>query len=1044
MNFLKAKENGTKKIDPEVESFISIHVFNETLFFTTNAGNGLIYNLNGFKFIGKIEYEYEHKKKYLLNKHDKKKQKAYFSFENFEKNNNDIKKSSNGFYIKNFFIDEESDLIIANYSDNSISIFSLSKCIKNKNISLGSKYKRSRMSTKGNLDNYETNQFNLELNGNLSNSIKNYYFYSHFEKITDICWLNNNFKSFVTSSSDQSLMLWNYRGDKWINYYFDLLKIFDKNLNNFENQVKNNDKRLPDIEKKTNIVEKKEKNLKSPIQNVINKVKYFINIIVPHPKRPDLLLAGDNKGNIYQFDCDLKEAPKKFVVGNFSIHSMSFSRNGNYLAIGFCTGNIILVDFNNNCKFCCVVEEFKNDDYEINARIEKNLISSFCHIFNKFTYIENNTNSNSLNQNNFFKNSEIENNTIKIISMNSYKTLRIQLIKKSLLSNNMDNLNNTYKKFNYNNPYNKDNNINIPNNYFNSTIKNYDYNYNLKKIEMHISEDYLIVLFENNNILINRIESNIISGVITLNNQYLEFYDIKCDPSGLYLAVLSDSFANIEFSDFEMMQKKNEENPKITRSSYQESNLNFSPNKIFNGIDKNKSIDFNGDFGYNYYSTKHKNRNKETIIPLSKTEKSQSMISNVNLIKDNIRKRSSIILYEIGTGNFISILKNIFVISNMKFSNDGRFICVTSDSGCVSVWNTSGEIRENIFSVLEEMKINHNFWEHFRINFSLENAEKFNFFQKINKNYKDKDKYNNSFIAVEEEKKKIITTRNYENTSYRSLDLNYENTINNNNNNYRAISRNKLHSNASNLEKISQNSNDTAFIKSSNGRIFSNYPVDGNNQNNFKVKVSNSFNNKNTDLINSKENFPNLLYSSSNLYKKKFQIEEFCNMDNRASNQNSGFYNNETIRRDGNINENLNIHQNSEYNKNLLIDDYKINHSKNSMMANIFPDPEDIDDLVNDNIDNSKNAIPQNTKFNYFKGPDESGSENNFEITKTKGTSADQIEFFDNNILKFEKNFFNKGERNKYFVQKNNKLENFNKSSNNGSFSQDSIDNYLN
>ena len=51
-----------------IEIFDILKVIDETLYISTNLGNILVYDLNGFKYIGKIVYDFNNKKKFLLNK----------------------------------------------------------------------------------------------------------------------------------------------------------------------------------------------------------------------------------------------------------------------------------------------------------------------------------------------------------------------------------------------------------------------------------------------------------------------------------------------------------------------------------------------------------------------------------------------------------------------------------------------------------------------------------------------------------------------------------------------------------------------------------------------------------------------------------------------------------------------------------------------------------------------------------------------------------------------------------------------------------------
>ena len=66
------------------------------------------------------------------------------------------------------------------------------------------------------------------------------------------------------------------------------------------------------------------------------------------------------------------------------------------------------------------------------------------------------------------------------------------------------------------------------------------FNYSILDIVIHPSENYVIVLDNKKQILINNINENKITAIIDLSSQMKKIYNIKIDISGLYLAVICD------------------------------------------------------------------------------------------------------------------------------------------------------------------------------------------------------------------------------------------------------------------------------------------------------------------------------------------------------------------------------------------------------------------------------------------------------------------------------------------------------------------------
>jgi len=170
-------------------------------------------------------------------------------------------------------------------------------------------------------------------------------------------------------------MIWTYRGDKWTNSYFDLLKTINYNLNNFN--FISNDKKMKSLQdnKSSKPMQKpyySDNNINDKYENKIetsySQQKYFINCLALHPKYQNTFIGGDNKGNLFVFDIVLEKSLKKFVLGNFPVNMLNFSQNGNYLAVGFETGLVMLTDYTNDFKFCLKIEDHFIDSSNVYSR----------------------------------------------------------------------------------------------------------------------------------------------------------------------------------------------------------------------------------------------------------------------------------------------------------------------------------------------------------------------------------------------------------------------------------------------------------------------------------------------------------------------------------------------------------------------------------------------------------------------------------------------------------------------------------------------------
>ena len=270
------------------ENFSYQKEFDDKLIVSTNKGSILIYALNGFKLKAFSKYKYTQriKEKYSLNK--------------IEANEREFE----GPDIKYLSINSLMDMIILNYNDNSYFITSISALF-------GSDISNYLCCESSNNTKYSASVLSM----------------SHFSPITDILFKNENSKTFITSSEDQTLMIWTYKGDKWTNNYFDLLKLIDSSLNYYISY-------------------------EIPSKEQTHDTKSYLTCLRFSSKYSNLLIASNSKGKLFVFELNENEITlcQKSTMGNFSISNFEISPSGSYLILTFVTGLSYLCDFNNNFK----------------------------------------------------------------------------------------------------------------------------------------------------------------------------------------------------------------------------------------------------------------------------------------------------------------------------------------------------------------------------------------------------------------------------------------------------------------------------------------------------------------------------------------------------------------------------------------------------------------------------------------------------------------------------------------------------------------------
>ena len=412
------------------ENFTISHFSGDSLCLGTNSSKIYIYNIENFKL------------KYFI------KDKILNSIKlNFQLNNN-FNKNNFGEYknIEYLSLNEKLDKIFIKMNDNSILLAPLTSLMDD-----------------------SRGLFNFNSLGNTTCL----YSYNHSKLITsmDICNNYNEYETvFYTCSKDKTLMKYNieFSSNKLSNLFFDLHEILSNNkggeLSN-ENSDKNNN-----------------------INNNNNYSNTYLTIIKFHPFHNTKLYAGDNKGYLYIFDMSTEYFQyKKYIIDNYSIESLSFSREANLLCIGLLTGKQVIYDINKNFEFCLKLSDNYLTQSEIDLRIRNYHIITFSYFFKSQKHRDCIL---------FSKN----NKNVEYSKLFYDEKKEGKLNKKSLTLNEFENT--------------------------------------ILDIKVHISENYLIALNDKHQIIINEINLGETTAVIDLNGHVREIYNFEIDRSGLYMGVI--------------------------------------------------------------------------------------------------------------------------------------------------------------------------------------------------------------------------------------------------------------------------------------------------------------------------------------------------------------------------------------------------------------------------------------------------------------------------------------------------------------------------
>jgi len=90
--------------------------------------------------------------------------------------------------------------------------------------------------------------------------------------------------------------------------------------------------------------------------------------------------------------------------------------------------------------------------------------------------------------------------------------------------------------------------------------------------------------------------------------------------------------------------------------------------------------------------------------------------NNLNLgIHENDIERTTLLIFEIGTGMPAFEIRSVFEVSSMQFSENGKYLALGSSHGAVEVFPVDPELHQNVKQVLDSMKIQPDFWYNYPI-----------------------------------------------------------------------------------------------------------------------------------------------------------------------------------------------------------------------------------------------------------------------------------------------------------------------------------------
>ena len=339
----------------------------------------------------------------------------------------------------------------------------------------------------------------LDIGGEIEGPAINYLF---INESTDKMFLRMNDNSILLSpitkiiKNKNGYLNYNSVGNSPMLYSFSHInKINDIDENNFEK----NSKQLifytisNDIEH--NIIKYyfsyENEKIYNQFYKIENNNQFFFTKMKIHPRVNNYLYLGDNKGTLHLYDVEQSYFKfHKTIFQAYEIVNIDFSKEGSMLCIGLETGmqNIYTLDNIKNNKFennISLTNHYLSPE-EIEFRKKNNHILSFIYFFKtkKFKDVI------------IYLKNEYCIECSKIIPSTENNNYRLQIL-------------------------------------YHTNTKN-----KILDVKIHKGENYILILCDNFNIIINDTITNKIVGIIDLSAQVNNVYFMETDYCGLYLAVL--------------------------------------------------------------------------------------------------------------------------------------------------------------------------------------------------------------------------------------------------------------------------------------------------------------------------------------------------------------------------------------------------------------------------------------------------------------------------------------------------------------------------
>ena len=356
--------------------------------------------------------------------------------------------------------------------------------------------------------------------------------------------------------------------------------------------------------------------------------------------------------------------------------------------------------------------------------------------------------------------------------------------------------------------------------------------------------------------------------------------------------------------------------------------------------------------------------------------KGNNSVNNVNI---NSNKKNYVIIFEIGTGKVKTFLNYINPISKIIFDNKGNFLVIAGQKGEISLWKLSESMSNTIKYVLEEMKLNINFWDDYEIKYDnnidfkneIINNSDYAINNRENKNgLKDKDNNYNQILMYD------VNNKTYQQDLKNSLisNINYTNSNSNNTTNYFRRNNNESerkseYNNVDSLRKRNNyinNSEKSYNIKniSSTKDKSRNFNIFNKNDSN-NVKKAPLFIESKELLKDKKENYIEKDYKFNDPNDKDINNNDYYdNISKDIDNKELNYYNNyNNIQKDNNKN-NSYINKDNNYNEDNNNDDNdnnNINDNNNDLNQN--KNNLNYKERINNNINNN-NIINKDENIN--------------------------------------------------------------------------------